>query len=160
MRNYYAGTDVGALWTTSGDAKEGIRTARMLQATYQSILSKDPSVVKYKPLVDPVVADADAWDKALVFYTDEQALLIGRRAQEILQQMSAEYSRPFAGSQSLAPGPLENTGKSVGDAMDRVAKALPWILGVGAVLFVGSITLPIAIPAISAALARRRTERG
>jgi hypothetical protein len=100
--------------------------------------------LKYKYLVDPIVADADKWDKAVFFFTDEEAVNIGRRAQDVAKTIATEYGAPFVASASLATGPVEQLQQSAvqvqkgvvnaAEGVTSFAKYLPWIVAGGAVL--------------------------
>lgn len=152
-----------ALWTSREEAKAGIRAARTLQQLYAAVLKEHPDAVKYAPQVDPIIADADKWDDAWIFYQDSEAVEIGRRAQVVAQQISAEYKKPvIASDPALGPGlaeHLQDKGKEAADkgteALDTIKKALPWIVGGVAV----AIVVPIAAPLIVASAAGRGSGR-
>ena len=154
-------TSVGlALWTSREQAKAGIRAARTLQSLYVDVLRDHPDAIKYKSQVDPVIVDADRWDKAWVFYQDSEAVEIGRRAQQLAQQISREYSKPpVVSDPALAEGLAESiqssAGKVAGAAASTAAEAPAYVKWV----VVGALTVAagtFALPSVIMALRRHR----
>lgn len=148
-------TQVGIpLWTSREEAKAGIRAARSLKQLYETAVKKDPSAVKYKALVDPIVADADKWDAAVIFYQNSEALAIGRRAQAVAQQLAAEYGLPpISDDPALAQGffeHLQESGKKTleagTDTLGEVKKLLPWVVGGVVIIGAGVIVGPLVAP--------------
>lgn len=133
-----------ALWTSHDEAKAGMRAAETLRLVYEKALAQHPDAVKYEAQVKPVLEDAKKWDHAWVFYTDAEAVDIGRRAQQLSQKIAAEYSGgevlPEHGLDLGVAEQLQETGKKAaskaGDVFDFL-DYVPWILGIGAALWIG-----------------------
>jgi hypothetical protein len=141
---------LGAWFSGSDEAHAGIRAVRTLQALYDQVVKDHPDAAKYKVQIDPIVAGADKWDAALVFYSNDDAVELGRRAQQLSKQIAREYNQPpVADDPALAPGLLEQLPKAGERALD-FATYVPWIIAIAGVLVVGGVAVPWILGALRA----------
>lgn len=157
-------TVVGAWFSGSDEAHAGIRAVRALQATFADVLKTHPDAAKYAAQVNPVVKAADDWDKALVFYVNDDAVELGRRAEAILVQLSAEYgTASVVHDPMLDRGAIEKAQGAAGAAADTARKIagidLPWWVWL-AVAVVATAGVGVVVgPPIAAALRAQSLRR-
>lgn len=152
---------VGAWFSGSDEAHAGIRAVRTLQAIYAAVAKVHPDVAKYEPQIAPIVAAADKWDKAIVFYTNDDAVELGRKAEAISQQISQEYNAgALVHDAALDRGAIE----AVADTAKKAASFdFPWwgwaLLAVGGAGLVAAFAVPPIVSAVAASRAARRFGR-
>lgn len=136
---------IGAWYSGSDEAHMGINAVRSLQQMYESVVVTHPDVVKYKWQIDPLVKDADKWDSAWIWYTNDTAVELGRQAIAVATEMAKEYGLPPpVVSDALAQGVIEKGLSAAGkgeQAAGDMLSYLPWILG--------GIAVVIAVPYVA-----------
>ncbi len=146
---------LGAWFSGSDEAHAGIRAVRTLKAMYDSVVAAHPDAAKYAAQVDPLVAGADKWDAAIVFYVNDDAVELGRRAQAVSQQIATEYNQPtVAIDPALAQGILEKAQQAGGKGIESAGDLLhylPWIIGGVAIVAAGAIGIPAVLSVVHAA---------
>jgi hypothetical protein len=145
----------GAWFSGSDEAKAGIRAVRAMQAQYAQILAARPDAAKYQAQVSAIVAGADKWEKAWVFYTNDDAVNLGREAVALSQVFAKEYgTAPVTASQALAPGVIERAQQAAEKGADAF-NVPTWVWWAGGAVVASVVLGPVVAPLIASRVVRR-----